>query len=63
MWDFIFELNYHVTSITAKRVPFEVTFLSDGMEFYGTAAGDAKEVTNAGTSAGTKGFQLYYIQS
>ena len=63
MWDFIFELNYHVTSITAKRVPFEVTFLSDGMEAYGDDVGAGTEVTKAGTSKGTKGFQLYYIQS
>merc|ERR1712223_1812745 len=50
-------------TICSKRVPFEVTFLSDGMEAYGDAAGDAIEVTKAGTSKGTKGFQLYYIQS
>jgi len=50
-------------TICSKRVPFEVTFLSDGMEAYGDAAGDKIEVTKAGTSKGTKGFQLYYIQS
>ena len=50
-------------SIPAKRVPFEVTFLSDGMEVYGDSIADKVEITKAMTSAGTKGFQLYYIQS
>ena len=55
---------YHIRIfVLAKRVPFEVTFLSDGMETVADAVGDNIEVTNKMTSLGTKGFQLYYIQS
>ena len=47
----------------AKRVPFEVTFQSDGFETSGGAVADGIEVVTTGSSQGTKGFQLYYIQS
>merc|ERR1712038_1914846 len=53
----------YVKSICSKRVPFEVTFLSDGMETVGDDVDNYIEVTNKMTSLGTKGFQLYYIQS
>ena len=55
---------YHICIfVLAKRVPFEVTFLSDGMETVKDDVDNYIEVTNKMTSLGTKGFQLYYIQS
>ena len=55
---------YHIRIfVLAKRVPFEVTFLSDGMETVGDDKAASTEVTNKMISLGTKGFQLYYILS
>jgi len=50
-------------SVCSKRVPFEVTFQSDGFETTDGKAADGIEVVNTGDARGTKGFQLYYIQS
>jgi len=49
-------------SVCSKRVPFEVTFMSDGFEYQGDAAPSEFKAAD-GTSKGIKGFQLYFIQS
>ena len=58
-----YSLNNFINSLLAKRVPFEVTFQSDGFETTDGKAADGIEVVNTGDARGTKGFQLYYIQS
>ena len=53
---------YVFINFLAKRVPFEVTFMSDGFEYQGDAAPSEFKAAD-GTSKGIKGFQLYFIQS